>query len=114
MIEFQVWDQREGRMYTWEEILSSPFWSVATLFATPDRYILRQYIDRLDRNKQEIYEGDIVLLQGHRGLIVWDYPNDGWRIALPHQMWLSSHDMVIIGNQWQNPDQVPDLSDGEG
>jgi hypothetical protein len=102
-IKFQFWNRETHEMLTWEDVLVEELDGVGVYFNWPQRYTPREYTGRVDKNKREVYEGDIVDLHGHRGVIVWDFPVDGWRLSMHHQMLMTDQEMVVIGNRWETP-----------
>ena len=74
--------------------------------ATFDEIELMQFTGRFDKHKKEVYEDDIVRVDKHVGVIVWDYPLDGWRMKMYNQMLLLANDMEIIGNINVHPEPM--------
>ncbi len=61
--------------------------------------ILMQYINKIDKNKKEIYESDIVKSEeGYKGIVKW--AEDRWFVAGFHIMGWDS--LEIIGNIYEN------------
>lgn len=67
-----------------------------------------QYVDILDKNKEEIYEGDIVSIAGEEGCFVVDWDRDAARFVMSNETLTVSfdnywgHHIEVMGNVYDN------------
>jgi len=109
-IKFRAWDKESKIM---EEDVVNPI----GYQAYPKRWIVMQYIGLKDKNRKEIYEGDIVS-NGQADVNEVYFIYGGWHYSNYHAQALqlfSYHtrddnisDHEIIGNIYQNPELLND------
>jgi uncharacterized phage protein (TIGR01671 family) len=120
-IKFRAWDDLNKVMlfYTLKELAGEDKFSCDTEFMAVqsgfDKYEWMQYTNLKDRDRDEIYEGDI--LSGHSDgnvKVVW--VDDGWQCIFSDEGNITMAEMciwfgnraVIIGNIYENPELFPE------
>ena len=102
-IKFRTWDKRFKNM-----IYSG---AMAILYLNDKDHEIMQFTGLLDRNKKEIWEGDIVtfhLGRDYKGTIEWSDDESGFQI-MPYFRWLTPRlEIEVIGNIYQNPELLED------
>ena len=130
-IKFRAWDINEKRMmpsFTMFDIsdVGIQGWPSHIVFMK-DHYDLMEYTGRKDKNKQELYESDIIKCNsydehGNAGKIIgeiyWDQSECAWAIYSRHSevgmgtkkgLFLSwAKNIELLGNKYQNPDLQED------
>ncbi len=111
-IKFRVWDKRRRDMITsssnhYISLQGYLYWQFG--FDTfdplrPGEYDVEQYTGLKDKNGKEMYEGDIVDMDGDVGAILWEereasfiVKGKGWDTNC-----LSRNDILVIGNIHEN------------
>lgn len=98
-IKFRAWGMSKT-MRSWEEL--KPL-HVSTIFSKSVGYHLMQYTGLKDKNGNEIYEGDIVMLGGSKEPKVMEFK--GGSFILGHiYHGTEAYRMEIIGNIYEHPD----------
>ena len=72
-----------------------------------------QYIDQLDTNKNKIFEGDIVTINGdfeQVGVIKWDKDTSHFVICVENIIYtfdeFYGYELEVIGNLYDNPELI--------
>jgi uncharacterized phage protein (TIGR01671 family) len=72
---------------------------------------IMQYIGQKDAENKELYQRDIIEMEGKRFIIVWDNNRGGWSITdIERRMTMKSfgrteaNQCTVIGNEFENPD----------
>jgi len=81
-----------------------------------DDGILMQYTGLTDKNGKEIYEGDIVAVDGINYPVVWSDTFASWQIAQFNghwQLYEENQTAEIIGNIYEDPNLINEGENGE-
>ncbi|HHL52527.1 MAG TPA: hypothetical protein ENJ39_04060 [Flammeovirgaceae bacterium] len=72
---------------------------------------IMQYTGQKDKNNKEIYQRDIILIDGEKGIIVWDNNRGGWAytdVARTIKMTpfgrSEANRCEVLGNEFENPE----------
>jgi len=98
-LKFRAWDIKYKIMRNWDWLLNKQ-----CTFFNSKYFIPLQYICLKDKNKKEIYNGDIIENQfGERFLVKWDNKRAMWDINRDEDFYLRFYpDWKIIGNKFEN------------
>lgn len=120
--KFRVWDKRNKRMISWEEICNSDEFTHYYLNEEfSDISEPMQYTRLKDYEGQEIYEGDILKIKIKttgkylKGII--EYKNGSYMIETGtmflrlHQFANQEENIEIIGNKFENDVLVPEVKE---
>lgn len=117
-IKYQVWDKKDEKWVSANVVVDHSgllFWFFAdtlSLIEDKDRYIVRFFINKKDRNGNEIYEGDIVKhdcgFSGGFGIVEYSDFEGSWFLeslngnSICYDIKL--HEVTVIGNIYENPE----------
>ena len=121
-VKFRAWLPKQGRIYNWNEFysirrmiggkislsLSQPSGASFTVY---DNFTLMQYTGLKDKNGKEIFDGDIVDINGCKNRVVeWDEDWCGFYLSreLNPVGYFLSEEYEIIGNIYENPELLGD------
>lgn len=111
-IEFNLWDKYNKEMYSWEYIAiekDQVFLTDGSVYLSHDACILLQYTGIVDKNKQKLYNGDIVqcgddlivsITWSNGGFQLKTNENQGNMPAVQERL----NRFVKIGNIYENPE----------
>ena len=116
-IKFRAWDGINMHVYKWEKYVIQ-FNGIIGLFNKKSRsydqvkWELMQYTGLKDKNGKEIYEGDIVEIDGklfkdvkpRLSKMMWNESCYGWRLSLQSEIMIKSKHLEIVGNIHENPE----------
>jgi uncharacterized phage protein (TIGR01671 family) len=128
-IKFRAWDIIDKRMISWRELLDYGS-GLADYLEHPNELVFQQFTGLLDKNGEEIYEGDIVRWDNgiakdeYRGSIwqiIWDNDYAQFTLKLIKGLFTDTpyfkrhwrHYLEIIGNIYSNPELL-NSKGGEG
>lgn len=118
-IKFRAWDKnRQEYVYEWKDgsAISAWFWQKHS--DEEARFVFEQVTGLTDKNRKEIYEGDIVRTKkvnctkcgdtyDKDFLCVWQQQFTRFDLVdesnAPYG-WYRKEEMEVIGNKWENPD----------
>ena len=113
VIKFRAWSDRKKKMIfgpTGDN--PSPSWIIALPQVINSEIPVMQFTGVMDANGKEIYEGDVVELEGFEPFAVMEL-EAGWRMknnTRVYDLWdhagEQSHPCKVIGNVWENPELV--------
>ena len=110
-IKFRAWGIWEGEMSLWEEYRYDICDKIS---ADKTKAILMQYAGLKDKNDKEIYEGDIVKVNGELmevffkdGYFGWGKEHSGAYSFDP----FGAEQLEVIGNIYENPDLLSKLKE---
>lgn len=121
-IKFRAWNKKDKKMFSWGQIqhkFDSVWWSDVN----NGRFVLMQYTGVKDQNGKEIYEGDIVHVTDffhcddkvYKGVVKSAggyYQIEGQGIRNSPLGWIiSSDDIEVIGNIFENPELLAEVYD---
>lgn len=113
-IKFRAWDKDKKELFNWSFTQDGLF--PADLFNN-DNYVVMQYTGLKDKNNKEVYEGDIIEVDGVLAIVVYDIDfamfnaqiHDGGFLMMAK---LDHPRKEIIGNIYENPELLEDNKDG--
>lgn len=113
-IKFRAWEKDEKKMYSHNSLGDSTL--LSTLYATEHikgkgNIELMQYTGLKDKNRKEIYEGDIVrrLINSRGNLYPSNYKRNVIKIEFINSAWSvrkQTDRIEIIGNIYENPELI--------
>ena len=130
-IKFRAWDKTEKHMYNWSNLLNQ---NLKNIFTIPDQcgYKIMQYTGLKDKNRKEIYEGDIAKITEKKNIlkhkvipmkpiiaeISWSEEYLAYILITTSAKdafenladYLEEYDIEVIGNIYDNPEL---LEEGE-
>jgi len=101
-IKFRVWDKASNNMLQWKTIRN--YLSIWELFDEQSEDTVMQFTGRKDSKGTEIYEGDIVSVNGGNHIIEWRGAGFAatWSDYNLDTCWFVGGGPVVIGNIFEN------------
>lgn len=119
-IKFRAWNEIKNTMLSWEKIKHNSHMDlVGNYFFVFNRneYKLMQYTGLKDKNKKDIYEGDVdsrgFIVEYLLGMSGFYLMKNGEGVHLSHEQSVLHGQLKhieIIGNIWENPELLKDPS----
>ncbi|WP_051878421.1 YopX family protein [Chryseobacterium sp. FH1] len=115
--KFKVWDVDQNKMFydALELVAKGTMQTFQFQNTSSDNLIWLQFIGLLDKNKKEIYKGDILKTETGK-LMVVSWSEKFASFVLIREEWAFAHwfgescnadDCEIVGNIYQNPELLP-------
>jgi len=106
-IKFRIWDKvdKEFAPFMDGDLVAFQFYCPNP----PSEYVVQQFTGMLDKNKKEIYEGDILKVRGYRGavgqvVVKWEETRASDDMGYDVVGFIQWEDPEVIGNVFQNPE----------
>ncbi|WP_455756508.1 YopX family protein [Sulfurimonas sp.] len=108
VVKFRTYDTQAQKMLFWDK--DNQDFLLKFCLSTQHNYKIMQYIGTKDKNKQEVYEGDICIYINqkgqHIGEVKWINTLNAFRLVFVdrEEFFFISNDNEIIGNRFENPE----------
>jgi len=117
-LKFKVWNKVKKRMYRSGSLSFTSERHSFMIFADKeigtykdDEVEIMQYTGQKDSNNNEVYQRDVIEMEGSKFIVVWDNNRGGWsytdverRIIMKGFGRSEANGSKVIGNEFETPD----------
>jgi len=117
-LKFKVWNKVKKKMYVSGSLSFSTERHSFVVFADKDIGLFKdddieilQFTGQKDMNNKEIFQRDIVEIEGKRFIIIWDNNRGGWSFTDVERRMTSkafgrsdANNCIVIGNEFETPE----------
>ncbi|HEX9649986.1 MAG TPA: YopX family protein [Cyclobacteriaceae bacterium] len=117
-LKFKVWNKVKKKMYISGSLSFSSERHSFVVFADKEMGLFKdddieilQFTGQKDMNNREVYQRDIVEIEGKRFIVIWDNNRGGWsytdveRKMISHTFGRSeANNSKVIGNEFETPE----------
>ena len=108
-IKFRAWDKTNKKMWQYPfGLYDVPFWIGDEISKSEKRGEIMQFTGLKDKNRKEVYEGDIVMIN-LKLISVISFKNGKFGYKDREYHFSLDEDIKILGNIYENPELLKEL-----